>query len=283
MKVLYVTDLHGDVNKYKRILEIAIEEDIKMIINGGDMLPKHCHRHIEQPIFIHSFLKDYFNELEKYHISYLTMLGNDDLIAVDECFDKLCSEFNHVHNMAGKRVCINGFEFVGMNHILDHPFGCKDRVVTETYYIPQQQLSEVVGISNEYGYDKIYNWWEYRVTHLPHMCDILNHLPQPIDLQKTVYIMHMPPAGLRLGQLRHQDLDIGSVDIYQFLKEKQPLLSLHGHIHESPDTQKGKWINQIGQTTCVQPGQTELNDHQMVYAFLDLDKEVYERVVIDVK
>ena len=28
-----------------------------------------------------------------------------------------------------------------MNQILDHPFGCKDRVVTETDYIPQRQLS----------------------------------------------------------------------------------------------------------------------------------------------
>ena len=34
--------------------------------------------------------------------------------------------------------------------------------------------------------------------------------------------MHMPPAGLRLGQLRYQDLDIGSVDIYEFLKETLP-------------------------------------------------------------
>lgn len=45
-------------------------------------------------------------------------------------------------------------------------------------------------------------------------------------------------AGLRLGQLLYHDLDIGSVDIYEFLKAKQPLLSLHGHIHESPDTEK---------------------------------------------
>ena len=55
--------------------------------------------------------------------------------------------------------------------------------------------------------------------------------------------MHMPPASLHLGQLQYPALDIGSVDIYYFLKEKQPLLSLHGHIHECPDTQKGKWIN----------------------------------------
>ena len=50
------------------------------------------------------------------------------------------------------------------------------------------------------------------------MCGILKELPEPESPKKTVYVMHMPPAGLRLGQLLYQDLDIGSVDIYEFLK-----------------------------------------------------------------
>ncbi|EKC44793.1 metallophosphoesterase, partial [human gut metagenome] len=141
-----------------------------------------------------------------------------------------------------KKAALAGkYEFIGMNQILDHPFGCKDRVVTETDYIPQRQLSFFAGISNEYGYDRIFDWLEYSKTELPLMCGILKELPEPESPKKTVYVMHMPPAGLRLGQLLYQDLDIGSVDIYEFLKAKQPLLSLHGHIHESPDTEKGSW------------------------------------------
>lgn len=77
------------------------------------------------------------------------------------------------------------------------------------------------------------------------------------DYNKTVYITHMPPSYLNLGQLLHQDLDVGSNDIYEFFKEKQPLLTLHGHIHEFPDTFKGKWINNIDKTTCINTGQTE--------------------------
>lgn len=72
------------------------------------------------------------------------------------------------------------------------------------------------------------------------------------------------------------------MDIYEFLQEKQPLLSLHGHIHESPDTEKGKWINQIFDTTCVQTGQTELNDSEMVYAEIDLKHKEYKRQVIKI-
>ena len=39
MKILYVTDLHGDKKKYRKILDVAIEKEIKVIVNGGDMLP----------------------------------------------------------------------------------------------------------------------------------------------------------------------------------------------------------------------------------------------------
>ena len=283
MKILYVTDLHGDKSKYRKSLDIAVEKNIGVIVNGGDMLPKLGERHLEQPIFINEFLRDYFSELERYGITYLAMLGNDDLLSVDGLFDTVCGEYENVHNIAGKKVRIGGYEFIGMNHILDHPFGCKDRVVTETHYIPQRQLSPVAGISNEYGYDRIYNWLEYSRTELPYMCDILNDLPEPENPQQTVYVMHMPPAGLRLGQLLYQDLDIGSVDIYEFLKERQPLLSLHGHIHESPDTQKGRWINQIRSTACIQTGQTELHDNDMVYAEIDLQSREYSRKVINVK
>lgn len=280
MKILYVTDLHGDKNKYWKSLEVAVEKDIKVIINGGDMLPKQCDRHIEQPIFIKDFLKEYFTELKKHNIIYLAMLGNDDLVVLDDLFNNICNEFDNVYNIADQKVCINGYEFIGMNSILDHPFGCKDRVVAEMNYIPQQQLSSITLVSNQYDYDIIDNWLDYSATQLPYMCDILDALPKPDCLNKTIYVMHMPPAGLKLGQLRYGNLDIGSMDIYSFLKKKQPLLSLHGHIHESPDTQKGQWINYISQTTCIQPGQKELYDSHMVYTIIDLLNIQYKREVI---
>ena len=71
MKILYVTDLHGDKNKYRKSLDIAVEKNIGVIVNGGDMLPKLGERHLEQPIFINEFLRDYFSELERYGITYL--------------------------------------------------------------------------------------------------------------------------------------------------------------------------------------------------------------------
>ena len=275
MKILYVTDLHGDKNKYEKSLKLAKENNIKVIINGGDMLPKECNRHQEQPLFITKYLREYFKELKKHGITYLAMLGNDDLLSLDKLFNDVCNEFDNVYNLAGNKVEIDGYEFIGMNYILDHPFGCKDRVVMEESYVFQGQLMPYALLSNDIGYDEIYNWFEY-AAELPNMKDILKELPKPNDYDKTIYVTHIAPSYLRLGQLLYQDLDIGSGDIYNFFKEKQPLLTLHGHIHESPDTEKGKWINTLNNTTCINPGQTELNG-DLVYADIDLDNKVYKR------
>lgn len=185
MKILYVTDLHGDKNKYRKSLEIAMKQEIRVIVNGGDMLPKLGERHTEQPLFIKGFLSNYFSILQEHNITYLNMLGNDDLLSVDNLFEQTCGGFANVHNIAGKKIRIDEYEFIGMNQILDHPFGCKDRVVTETDYIPQRQLSFFAGISNEYGYDRIFDWLEYSKTELPLMCGILKELPEPEESEEN--------------------------------------------------------------------------------------------------
>ena len=84
---------------------------------------------VSNRFFINGFLDEYFEELKKQDITYLAMLGNDDLLAADEMFDNLCDRFENVCNIAGRKFSVNGYEFIGMNYILDHPFGCKDRLL----------------------------------------------------------------------------------------------------------------------------------------------------------
>ena len=40
-----------------------------------------------------------------------------------------------------------------------------------------------------------------------------------------------------------------------FIEEHQPPLTLHGHIHESPNV-SGSYTDRIGRTLCVNPGQS---------------------------
>ena len=40
----------------------------------------------------------------------------------------------------------------------------------------------------------------------------------------------------------------------RFIEKTQPLLTLHGHIHEAPEL-SGRYLDRIGATLCVNPGQ----------------------------
>src|SRR5690625_6249593 len=97
MKLLYVTDLHGDKKKYEKVLELDVDQDIKWIINGGDMLPKIGDRHVEQTIFIKGYLRDYFKRLQEQDIHYLVLLGNDVLLFLVVLFSYVCRDFFNLY------------------------------------------------------------------------------------------------------------------------------------------------------------------------------------------
>ena len=70
--------------------------------------------------------------------------------------------------------------------------------------------------------------------------------------------------------------DVGSKAVRAFVEKHQPLLTLSGHIHESPDV--GKALHghpthtaTTGRTTCHQPGQ-EL-PHRFTYSIVEIDDQ----------
>jgi Icc-related predicted phosphoesterase len=82
----------------------------------------------------------------------------------------------------------------------------------------------------------------------------LNRLPRPLQNKRAIYIMHSPPFGTRLDLIQGGK-SAGSRSIKAFIEEYQPLLTLHGHIHESPDF-SGHYFDRIGETISVNPGQS---------------------------
>lgn len=81
------------------------------------------------------------------------------------------------------------------------------------------------------------------------------------DLNATVANIHVPPYGSSLDVAPRLDTSVspprpitgetaavGSTAVAEFLRERQPLLSLHGHIHESPGAAT------IGRTRAINPG-----------------------------
>ena len=71
---------------------------------------------------------------------------------------------------------------------------------------------------------------------------------------RTLWLMHEPPAGTPLS--RRGSLVEGNPEWVQAIKRFSPWLTISGHDHLTP-IQSRHWHHRIGQSTCVNVGQTD--------------------------
>ena len=275
MKLLYVTDIHGIEWKHEEIFQIASSLKPDVVINGGDILPFKGNL-LHQDKFITGFLDEYFSRFESMKIYYLGLLGNDDLRIFDELFQRICEKYSFVENIAQTKFQIEGnkYEFIGMNWVTDLPFGLKDRARKDTKYFkfPKQIGKQYISIPN--GWKKIEDWFSY-ANNLSTIEDEIKNLVRPNDMSNTIYIIHNPPSNLDLD-VCYDGRKVGSKAIYAFLKENQPKISLHGHIHESPEV-SGRWKSKLGKTISIQPGQSYHHENYLAYVIIDLERMNFKR------
>ncbi len=271
MKILYVTDLHGCRWKYDRLLGAAKDFGATVVINGGDMLPKDVDL-FKQDKFIVKYLDSHFARFDAEGIHYLCCLGNDDLRVFDDLFQEICGKYSRVFNLAQRKTTIDGYEFIGMNWVVDYPFRLKDRCRMDTAeYVLQEQYGTAL-YSSQNGFQEIADWSQH-IKSLPTIEHELFNLIQPENKHESIYVIHMPPCGIGLDKCSH-GAEVGSKAVYDFFQKNQPKLSLHGHIHESPDM-TGRWYSYINNTLCIQPGQMR----DFTYVKMDLPDMKYERII----
>ena len=85
---------------------------------------------------------------------------------------------------------------------------------------------------------------------------------QVSNMKNCIFNLHVPPINSTLDNAPALDQDlrpkqsgqlitgVGSTAVRKAIEQHQPLLGLHGHIHES------KGFNRIGRTLCINPGST---------------------------
>jgi len=251
MKILYTTDLHGNREKYRGIEELALREKVAAVLNGGDLLPAGPDLHEVQAEFIQGFLASHMAALCGAGIRFLGILGNDDLGALDELFRNVCRRTPGAHDLSEGKVELGGHEFLGFQLVQDYPFRLKDRCRRdgEDDQFPPQRGSGI--LSTPGGFRELPDWFLHARS-LPTLEEELARLPAPRDPARAVYLIHQPPAGLGLD-CAGDGRQVGSRAVHAFIRKVQPLLTLHGHIHESPDVSQ-LWSNRVGRTICIQPG-----------------------------
>ena len=261
MKVLYCSDLHGHYKKYEKLLQLHNNYDL--VIIGGDILPYYS----EVPEFLRGFLNDFFMKIQN---NLLIDFANDDYMCFYKDFKQLVNKYSNIHRYHKKLIKIGNVSFIGMNYVPDYPFQLKDwcRAEIRDYMRidPYQKGTPVISTKLHRKFIEINNLEKY-YTAKKTIKEELYGLPLP-QTKRVVYIFHAPPSNIGLD-VCYDGRYVGSNSIRSYIEKVQPLLTLHGHIHENYNV-TGLYYNKINNTICIQPGQ-DCNNSVLAYCEFDLD------------
>lgn len=265
--VLYTADLHGSRELYLETFTLARNLGVRAIVLGGDLAPHATV--VEQRGFFHEFLipllREYRQEAASADLFYI--MGNDDWRAnlpllvgagIERC--------HHIHCLV--RPFLQSSWIAGMGSVSLTPFALKDWERWEEGLGGPVRLdgfrSAEDGSVHPFDF-RGREWEEWIGRDLETIGNELRPERTPL-----VCAFHGPPHGTALD-LIHGEVHVGSREVRKFLEARRPLLSLHGHIHESPAV-SGKFADRLGPTICVNPGQRMGSTlHAVWFRFDDLE------------
>ena len=252
LRCVFVSDLHGRDDRYRKLKDLVVAETPDVVLLGGDLLPFERHRPATR--FIHDVLRPACATIRDRSAQppprVLLILGNDDpRIREQELIDdEKDNLWTYLH---GRSVKISGTVFSGYSCVPPTPFGLKDweRYDVSRYVDPGCVSPEEGQRTIPVSADEVRD----RTIH-----EDLVRMSNGLDMARSVFLFHSPPYGSLLDRaaldgksVDHAALDVhvGSVAMVRFIIEQQPLLTLHGHIHESPRL-TGSWRQRMGRTHC---------------------------------
>ncbi len=272
MKVLFTADLHGRRNLIEEMMELALKERVHCIILGGDILPTL----IPSPIalingradfqddltgqlrFVDNYIVPAFASFQASNpgIKTLYIPGNHGWIPAVE---RLIKALPHLVCIHKKTLYLDDLAFFGYACVTDSTFWVKDyarRDCKNDPYVP----SKFAIVSDTDRLRESPNG-EYAAKNPSIEEDLFDvSFDNPA---KTICVFHCPPYNSGLDTL-HNNKPIGSRAIRNFLERTQPMVSLHGHIHESP-YMSGIYQTRIGNCLAINPGQAPNRLHAVIF------------------
>ncbi len=286
-RVFFTTDVHGSTVVFKKFINSAKFYDAQVIILGGDMVGKMIVPLVEQPgrRYHANYLGKIYDVAEGEELEKLeqtlensglyplrvtpeevqSFQDNKDL--VEQRFGVLAAErVSKWLDIAEERLRGTGIRcYVQPGNDdpweIDAAFRQSDIIqnVDQTV-VPIDENHEMlsVGAANQTP------WQCPRDKPETDLAAIIDSLAGRVkNLEQAVFNLHVPPHGTNLDQAPELDenlvpklslgggfkiTSVGSTAVRQAIERYQPLLGLHGHIHESRSAQK------VGRTMCINPG-----------------------------
>jgi uncharacterized protein len=250
----FASDLHGNVSRFEKLFQTIIAESPRAVLLGGDLLPGRGSRADHDfGDFLRDFLVPQLRRLKETMADSFpiigVIMGNDDARIFESGFREIeAGGFWHYLNNCV--VAVDTFLVVGYSFIPPTPFALKDwekydvsRYVDPGCTPPDEGIRSVPADYNPRTGTIVRD---------------LDELAGRIEPGRTIVLFHSPPydttldrAGLDGEMIDHVPLDVhvGSIAIRRFIESYQPLLTLHGHVHESTRL-TGRWLERLGDTSC---------------------------------
>ncbi len=254
----FVADLHGKEQRCRMLFDAIEKECPAAVFLGGDLFPSGLSGVFGATSY-DDFLRDCFaagflklkERLGRQYPAVFIILGNDDVKSEEERVKEFerQSIWTYAHNR-----CIpwDKYSVYGYACVPPTPFMLKDweRYDVSVYLDPLCVAPEEGWFSVPVSKQRL----QFQTMQLE-----IQQLVRDQDLSHSIFLFHTPPydTGLDRAALDGQKVDyapldvhVGSIAVRRFIESRQPLLTLHGHVHESTRI-TGVWKEQIGRTIAI--------------------------------
>jgi uncharacterized protein len=255
VRCLFASDLHGRVDRYRKLLAAVEGGRPDAVFLGGDLLPHGAWAQADRDDFFDDFLgpelERVMSALGDRYPRVLAILGNDDPRTAVAGLERLEARglLEHVH---GRKTTLGDATVYGYACVPPTPFLLKDwerydvsRYVEPGCVSPEEGRRTVSVPANQIAFGTISR--------------DLAALAGEDDLTHAVVLFHAPPHDTTLDRaaldgtvIDHVQVDVhvGSIAIRRFIEASHPALTLHGHVHESARL-TGAWRDRIGATVLL--------------------------------
>lgn len=301
-RIFFVSDVHGSERCFRKFLNAAKFYSANVLILGGDITGKALVPviQISEDKFRMNFQGQEITVKKKELQDYLASLRNNGLYyfmttpeelerlaknkdEVDKIFmEQMTSVLSSWIQLANERLKGTGVKcYISPGN--DDRFEM-DYILQDSEHVinPENRVVEIPGGYEmiTLGYANPTPWKSPREVSEERLLEMIEHLASQLKKPETsIFNLHVPPFGTELdkapavnSQLEYEKAGLGMVKVINAgsravkssIEKYQPLLGLHGHIHES------RGFVWLGRTLCLNPG-SDYGEGTLKGALVDLE------------
>ncbi|ABP95048.1 MULTISPECIES: metallophosphoesterase [Metallosphaera] len=262
-KILFTSDIHGSETAFRKSLNAAKMYDVNYLVYGGDMFSKDF-------IFVMREGGDYYVDGKKVNLEALQenymITGRMPIIMSKEELD-----FTLGNREALRKVVLERLEAQVDRWVKIQREKMENSNFFVVWNLGNDDPLELDSLLNSYGIETCQGkvielgdlkmicegfvnptpFQTYREVPDSTLYIRLERLIEKVNPKETVLNVHVPPFNTKLDLAvneRKERSHVGSRSVHDLIQKYQPLVGLHGHIHESPG------VDKIGETKIANPG-----------------------------